>query len=135
MVSLTKADIDALSQEEQALAKALGLDVGPWNKTIRKGRSKCTSGEPYILVTNVSCRLCNAIHTKIFKMSKQGSFLYSEEIGKIPSKEELHNTKVKNSSYTVRYCCNCYNYLDNLTKEKLVQKFLSYIGNPRNFLV
>jgi hypothetical protein len=130
MISLTKAD----SQEEQSLAKALGLDIGPWKKT-RKSRSKCTSGEPYILVTNVSCRLCNSMHTKIFKMSKQGSFLHSEEIGRVPPEEELYGMKVKCSSYTVRHCCNCYSYLANLTKESLVQRFLSYISNHRNFLV
>ena len=134
MIQLTKEDLQSLSEKEQHLAKILGLDIGPWKKT-RKGHSKCTSGEHYILVTNVSCRLCNSIHTKIFKMSKQGSFLHSKEIGRVPSKEELHGMKVKSSSYTVRHCCNCYSYLANLTKESLVQRFLSYINDHRNFLV
>ena len=133
MISLTRADIEALSQEEQILAKALGLDIEPRKRT-RKSHSKCTSSKPYILITNVSCRLCNSMHTKIFEMAKQGNFLHSKEIGKVPPKEELHDMKIKSSSYTVRHCCNCYNYLTNLTKENLVQKFLSYIKDYRNFL-
>lgn len=133
MINLTKADIEALSQEEQILVKALGLNVGPWKKT-RKSYSKCISGKPYILVTSITCRLCNFSYTRIFMMVKKGSFLCSEEIAKVPSEEELGNMKVKHSSHTVRHCGNCYSYLDNLSKEDLVQRFLSYVNDCRNFL-
>jgi len=133
MRTLTKKEFDSLTIAEQELTKVLGLDIGPRKKN-RRGHVKCTSGEPYILVTNVSCRLCNSLCTRVFKMSKQGSFLHSEEIARVPPKEELQDTKVKSSPYTVRHCCKCYSYLANLTKEDLVNKFLSYISDSKNFI-
>jgi hypothetical protein len=134
MKTLTREEFNSLTESEQIVAKALGLVVEPRKKT-RKGHVRSTSGEPYILVTNVSCRLCNSLYTRVFKMSKQRSFLHSEEIARIPSEEELQNMKVKSSHYTVRHCCKCYSYLSNLTKEDLVQKFLSYINDSRNFII
>jgi hypothetical protein len=134
MKTLTKEELASLTKSEQELAKALGLDIESGKRT-RKGHVKCTSGEPYILVTNITCRLCNSLYTRVFKMSKQRSFLHSEEIARVPSKEALQDMKVKSSHYTVRHCCRCYSYLANLTKEDLVNKFLSYISNSKNFII
>ena len=134
MLTLTRTEFESLTMSEQECAKLLGLDVKPYKRT-RKGHAKCTSGEPYILVTNISCRLCNSLYTRVFKMSKQRSFLHSEEIARVPSKEALQDMKVKSSHYTVRHCCKCYSYLVNLTKEDLVNKFLSYISDSRNFIL
>jgi hypothetical protein len=131
MRTLTKEEFNSLTESEQIVAKALGLDIA--QKRTRKGHAKCTSGESYILVTNISCRLCNSLYTRVFRMSKQRSFLRSVEIARIPFKEELQGMKVKSSHYTVRHCCECYSYLANLTKEDLINKFLSYINDGRNF--
>ena len=133
MKTLTKEEFNSLTNSEQELAKALGLDVG-FGKRTRKGHAKCTSGEPYILVTNVTCKLCNSLYARVFKMSKQRSFLCSEEIARVPPEKELQGMKVKSSHYTVRHCCKCYSYLANLTKEDLVNKFLSYINDSKNFI-
>ena len=132
MKTLTKEEFNSLSEAEQIVAKTLGLDVGSRKRT-RKSHVKCTSGEPYILVTNVTCRLCNSLYTRVFKMSKQRSFLHSEEIARVP--EDLQGMKVKSSHYTMRHCCKCYSYFANLTKENLVNKFLSYISDSRNFII
>jgi hypothetical protein len=133
MILLTKEDLDALSKDERDLAMALGLDLDSSRKT-RKSHTRCTSGESYILVTNVSCRLCSSTHTKIFKMEKNGNHLYSREIAEVPPREEFKDTPVRSSSYIVRYCWNCQGYLMALTKEVLIQKFLAYIRDPRNFV-
>ena len=134
MRTLTKEEFNSLSEAEQELTKALGLDVGLGKRT-RKSHVKCTSGEPYILVTNITCRLCGSLHTKIFMMSKQGSFLRSEELPEIPTSEELGKMKVKNSHYKVKHCHSCYSYLACFTKEDLIQKFLSYAYDSRNFII
>lgn len=132
MKTLTKEEINSLTESEQELAKALGLGIE--QKRTRKGHAKCTSGDPYVLVTNITCRLCGSLHTKIFLMLKQGSFLHSRELPEIPSKEELGKMKVKNSHYTIRHCHSCYSYLAGFSKEDLVQKFLSYASDSRNFI-
>jgi hypothetical protein len=134
MRTLTKEELDSLTESEQELAKALGLDTASWKRT-KKGHAKATGGESYILITNLSCRLCSSLHTKIFEMVKKGSSLHSKEIPEVPSKEALGDTKVKSAYYTTRCCSNCYSYLTDLTKESLVQKFLSYINNSKNFMV
>ena len=128
MLTLTSTEMEALTPSEQQCARMLGLDVNPWKRT-RKSSIKCTSGESYILMTKVSCRLCNCSHTRIFQMTKQGSVLSSKEIFALPKE-----VKVKTSSYTVRCCRNCRNYLEYFNKEELIQKFLSYINDGRNFL-
>lgn len=133
MILLTKEDLEALSKDERDLAMALGLDLDP-SRATRKSHIKCTSGEAYILVTNVRCRLCSSTYTKIFKMAKNGNHLSSEEISEIPPKAELKDMPVRSSSYIVRHCWNCQGYLTNLIKEEVVQKFLVYIRDPRNFV-
>lgn len=134
MILLTKEDLEALSQDERDLAKALGLDFAS-HKSVRRGHPQCTSGEAYILVTDVRCRLCGAKHRKIFNMEKRGNHLQSEEIARLPSKEEREETSIKYSSYIVRSCWNCQVYLSNLTKEDLIMKFLSYIRDSKNFVI
>lgn len=133
MKKLTQSDYNSLSQEERILAQALGLSID-FSKATRKSHVKCSSGDPYILITKVACRLCQVNHVRIFRMLKSGNFLYSEEIAKIPPTSELADTKIKSSSYKVRFCDNCYNYLTNLHKGILVKKFLHYIKDSRNFL-
>ena len=133
MKTLTKEEFNSLTKSEQELAKALGLDIE--RKRTRKGHAKCTSGDPYVLVTNITCRLCGSLHTKIFMMSKQGSFLRSEELPEIPTSEELGKMKVKNSHYKVKHCHSCYSYLARFSKEDLIQKFLSYAYDSRNFII
>ncbi|MBE9595121.1 MAG: hypothetical protein IMF19_16775 [Proteobacteria bacterium] len=133
MILLTREDLEALSKDERDLAMALGLDIDS-NKATRKSHARCTSGEDYILITNVRCRLCNSTHTKIFKMAKNGNHLFSEEIDEVPPKEVLKDMSVRSSSYIVRLCWACQSYLMTLTKEELIQKFLAYIRDSRNFV-
>ena len=133
VLTLTTTEFESLTTAEQKCAKMLGLDAKPW-KRARKGHTKCTSGESYILVTTTSCRLCGALYTKIFHMLKNGSSLIGEEVPKIPTKAVLGNMKVKNSYYSTRHCKNCRSYLESLKKEDLIQKFLSYISDGKNFL-
>ena len=132
MIQLTREDLESLSKDEQDLAKALGLAIDS-SRGVRRSHAKCTSGNDYILVTHVRCRLCNSIHTKIFRMVKNGNHLCSEEIAEVPSKEELKDMPVRSSSYVVRHCWNCQGYLTDLIKEEVVQKFLAYIRDSRNF--
>jgi hypothetical protein len=134
MRTLTKEEFNSLSEAEQIVAKALGLGIEPRKRT-RKSHVKCTSGEPYILVTNITCRLCSSLHTKIFMMSKQGSFLHSRELPEIPTSEELGKMKVKNAHYKVKHCHSCYSYLACFSKEDLIQKFLFYAYDSRNFMI
>jgi hypothetical protein len=134
MRTLTKEEFNSLSEAEQVVIRALGLDVGSRKKP-RKSHVKCTSGEPYVLVTNITCRLCGSLHTKIFMMSKQDSFLRSEELPEIPTSKELGKMKVKNSHYKVKHCHSCYSYLACFSKEDLIQKFLSYAYDSRNFMI
>jgi len=132
-MQLTKADFDALSKTEQDLALSLGLTFD-LSKVTRKRNPQCTSGSPYILITNITCKLCSSTVTKIFKMTQEKNFLYSEEIGKLPSEEEMKFMKLKTSHYVVRNCQGCYKYLQNLTKSELVQRFLVYIQDVRHFI-
>lgn len=130
MKALSRNEFDSLTETERELTQILGFDIKPGKKA-RKGRIKCTSGKPYILATTISCRLCGHSYTKIYQMLKQGSSLHSEEIPEIPLQ---NNMKIRKSSYTVRHCPNCHNYLEDFTKEDLIQKFLSYIYDGKNFL-
>ena len=130
MIKLSKRDFDALSEEDKDLANKLGIEFD-LSKTTRRSYSRCKGGDPYILVTAISCRLCNSLSIRIFRMSLNKSFLSSEEINDIPPENKL---KIKNSSYTRRCCPNCYTYLASLSKEDLVQKFLLYINEARNFM-
>ena len=130
MIKLSRQDFQALNQEDKDLAKKLGITFD-LEKVTRRSHSKCIGGEPYILIVTTSCRLCNSSSTRIFRMSLEKSFLYSEEIAGVPSGNKL---KVKTSSYTVRCCQGCYTYLQNLTKVEITQKFLTYIQDVRNFI-
>lgn len=131
MIKLSRQDFQSLSQEDKDLAKRLGISFD-LEKITRKSHSRCKRGEPYALVTTIQCRLCNTLHTRTFRMSSRDNFLHSEEIGSIPDDNKL---KVKTSFYTARTCTNCHNYLSSMSKEDVVQRFLLFLGETKNFIM
>ena len=117
MLNITRKEYLLLSEREQKVVKKLGLYTSP---------SKKLDLDAYILITKTTCDLCKSSRTNIFLMEKQEGYLQSEKISHVPLNSSL---KKKNAYYTTRHCNHCNRYLNTLSKEHVIEKFLFYLKN------
>jgi hypothetical protein len=122
-VAITKEKWNAMSPEEKALCKALGIGVAPEVKRAYFEKTKVHRSKPldeYVLGVLTTCTLCKEVEVQSFKMKldqKSGHYFLTGEI-------ETTSLPHRFRTQDVNVCRNCKYKLATWTKQELLDRLV-----------